>query len=94
MSADLMAYVEKVTVVRSQIERLDTLCAGVVTRAGEEDACCKDATAIVYDAEFADVWPACTWHAHRYGGALTLAQIREALTTGATCFEREAADSW
>jgi hypothetical protein len=85
---------EKVTVVRSQLERLDTLCAGVVTRDGDEDACCKDATTIVHDAESADVWPACTWHAHRYGGALTLAQIRDALTAGSTRIEREVADQW
>ena len=78
-----------VTITRSQVEGLDTLCAGTVTRDGEQDACCKDATAIVYDAESATVWPACTWHAHRYGGALTLAQIREAIETGATRFERE-----
>lgn len=85
----MSTYSERVTIVRSQIEHLDTLCAGIVTRQGEEDACCKDATTIVYDAESATPWPACTWHAHRYGGALTLAQIREALTTGATSFERE-----
>ena len=82
-------YMEQVIVVRSQIERLDHLCAGIVYRQGDMDACCKPATTIVYDAEGADVWPACTWHAHRYGGALTLAQVREALTTGATRFERE-----
>ena len=85
----MSGYTERATVTRSQIERLDTLCSGIVTRKGVEDACCKDATAIVYDAESGDVWPACTWHAHRYGGALTLAQIREALTGGATTFERE-----
>lgn len=85
-------YTERVTIVRSQIERLDTLCAGIVTRHGEQDACCKPATTILYDAESADIWPACTWHAHRNGGALTLAQIREALESGATRFEREVAD--
>ena len=88
----MTTYTERVTVGCSQIERLDTLCHGIVTRAGEEDACCKPATTVLYDAEDADVWPACTWHAHRYGGALTLAQIREALTAGATRFEREVAD--
>lgn len=81
-------YAERVTIVRSQLD-VDTLCEGLVVRKGEEDACCKDATTIVYDAETASVWPACTWHAHRYGGALTLSQIREAMTTGATRFERE-----
>lgn len=83
----MSTYTEAVTIARSQIERLDTLCAGIVD--GTEDACCKPATTIVYDAESADVWPACTWHAHRYGGALTLEQVREALTIGATRFDRE-----
>lgn len=83
-------YTERVTIVRSQIDRLDTLCAGIVTRDYEMEPCCKDATAILYDAESADVWPACSWHANRYhGSALTLAQVREALTTGMTSFERE-----
>lgn len=82
---------ERITITRSQIQDIDTLCAGIVTRNGEMDACCKAATTIIYDAENASVWPACTWHAHRYGGALTLAQIREALTQGATRFEREVA---
>lgn len=67
---------ERVTIVRSEIERVDTLCAGIVIRQGEMDACCKHATTIVYDREHASLWPACTWHANRYGGALTLAQIR------------------
>lgn len=79
-------------IVRSQIESIDTLCHGIVTRDGEQDACCKDATTIIYDAESADVWPACTWHAHRYGGALTLAQIRDALTAGAVEIERVVVD--
>jgi hypothetical protein len=84
-----MSETIRVAVTRSQIEVLDTLCAGIVTRQGEEDACCKDATTIVYDLEGANPWPACTWHAHRYGGALTLAQIREA-RDGVTWIEREA----
>lgn len=87
-----MTYTERIAVTRSQIERLDYLCAGIVTRDGEQDACCKPATTILYDAETADVWPACTWHAHRNGGALTLAQVRGALTTGATWFERQVSE--
>lgn len=82
-------YSERVMIVRSQLDSLDHLCSGIVTRGGVEDACCKPATAIVYDAESADVWPACTWHAHRYGGALTLEQIAEARECGSTSFERE-----
>lgn len=85
----LTTYTERVTVARSQIERLDYLCAGIITRAGEQDACCKPATTILYDLESGDVWPACSWHANRNGGALTLAQVREALTTGSTRLERE-----
>ena len=85
---------ERFTITRTQVESVDTLCAGIVTRDGEMDACCKPATTVVHDAEEASVWPACTWHAHRYGGALTLAQIREALTTGATQFEREVSSEW
>ena len=85
----MSTYVEAVTITRSQIEGIDTLCHGIVTRDGIEDACSKPATAILYDAEGASVWPACTWHAHRYGGALTLAHVREAMLRGATQFERE-----
>jgi hypothetical protein len=88
----MSTYTEPVLIVRSQIERLDTLCHGIVTRDGWEDACSKPATTVLYDAEGGDVWPACTWHANRNGGALTLAQIREALTTGATELEREVVD--
>ena len=85
----MSTFAERVTIVRSQIVDLDVLCGGIVVRDGEEDACCKSATSAIYDAESASVWPACSWHANRYGGALTVAQIREALTTGATSFERE-----
>lgn len=84
---------ERITITRSQVQDIDTLCAGIITRGGGMDACCKPATTIVYDPEDASTWPACTWHAHRYGGALTLAQIREALTRGAAQIEREVA-SW
>ena len=84
-------YTERVTIVRTQIVGIDYLCHGIVTRDGVEDACSKDATAILYDAEGADVWPACTWHANRNGGALTLAQIAEVLEDGATHLEREVA---
>lgn len=79
----------KVAVTRSELENLDILCAGIVTREFSEDACCKPATAVLYDAESAHVWPACAWHANRYGGALTLMQIGEALRFGVTHFERE-----
>lgn len=80
---------EQIEVTRSEIEAIDSICHGIVVRGGDEDACCKPATAIVYDEEGASIWPACTWHAHRYGGAMSLAQIREALTRGSTTIERE-----
>lgn len=79
----------RVAVTRSELEHLDILCAGIVTRDFIEDACCKPATTVLYDTESADVWPACTWHANRYGGALTLKQLREAIRVGVTHFERE-----
>jgi hypothetical protein len=89
-----MTWTERVTVVRSQLERLDTLCHGIAIREGHEDACNKPATTVIYDREGADIWPACTWHAHRYGGALTLEQVRTALTTGATEFDVDWRDEW
>lgn len=86
-------YMERVTLTRSQLDRLDHLCSGIVTRDGIEEPCCKAATTIIYDPEGPDLWPACTWHAHRYGGALTLAQIKELREDGATHLEREVS-SW
>lgn len=85
----MTAYNERVTITRTQVESLDTLCHGIVVRDGEQDACSKDATTVLYDAESASIWPACSWHANRYGGALTLAQLNEARSDGATRFERE-----
>lgn len=68
-------YSERVMIVRSQIDRLDTLCAGIVTSGGVEDACCKPATTILYDAESADVWPACTWHAGHPEHAAAMSKV-------------------
>lgn len=82
-------YMERVTLTHSQLDLVGNLCDGIVTRDGIEDACCKDATTILYDAESASLWPACTWHAHRYGGALTLAQIAALRDNGSVSFERE-----
>lgn len=80
---------QRYAVAWSELASLDTLCAGIVTCDGIEDACCKPATAVVYDIESAQPWPACTWHAHRYGGAITLAEIRQAATTGCVWLTRE-----
>lgn len=84
----------QVMVVRSELESLDTLCHGIVTRGGEEDACSKPAAAVIWDRESASIWPACIWHANRFGGALTLGQVSEALRWGATSFEREVPDGY
>lgn len=45
-------------------------CHGIVTRDGWEDACGKPATSIIdgRGTEAETYWPACTYHAHRYGG--------------------------
>ncbi len=85
------AYSERVCITRSQLEDLDHLCHGEVTRDGHLEACMKDATAVLYDAESASIWPACTWHANRWGGALTLAEIATAHREGSVWFEREVA---
>ena len=79
-------------ITRSELTGLDALCHGIVVREGIEDACSKSATTVLYDPEAADVWPACTWHANRNGGALTLAEIREALETGSVEITREVED--
>lgn len=44
-------------------------CHGTVTRDGETDACDKPATVIVdgRGTEDETYWPACTFHAYRYG---------------------------
>lgn len=51
-------------------------CHGVVTRDGIEDDCGKPPTSIIDDPE-GGPWPACTYHAHRYGNGrvVPLAQI-------------------
>ena len=77
---------ETSTITRTELDALDTVCHGIVTRDGWIDACNKPAVAAVYSPEKAGIWPACTWHSHRYGTGLmvTLAQQREARETGAT----------
>jgi len=84
----------QVMVVRSELLSLDTFCHGAVTRAGEEYPCFKPAAAVLWDEEIAGIWPACIWHANRFGGALTLDQVSEALRWGATSFEREVPDDY
>jgi len=48
----------------------DQHCHGIVTRDGEQDACHKPTVAIIdgRGTEAETYWPACTYHAHRYGG--------------------------
>jgi hypothetical protein len=59
-------------------------CHGLVTRDGHEDACGKPAVAIIdaRDREDGCYWPACAYHAHRYGRGrvVPLTAIREALS--------------
>lgn len=45
-------------------------CHGVVTRDFEQDACGKPPVAIIdgRGTEAETFWPACAYHAHRYGG--------------------------
>lgn len=44
-------------------------CHGIVTRDGEMDACGKPPVAIIdaNDTEDGCFWPACAYHANRYG---------------------------
>lgn len=82
-----------VSIFRSDLVNLDYLCHGIAVRDGVEDACLKPATTVLWDPESAHIWPACTWHAHRNGGAVNLVNIREAWQTGFSEFEREVADA-
>ena len=82
----------RVTITRSELANLDYLCHGIITRNGIEDACHKAATTVLWDPESAHIWPACTWHANRNGGAVHLANIRDAWQAGASEFVREVAD--
>jgi hypothetical protein len=59
-------------------------CHGLVTRGGEQDACGKPPVTIIDAREYdGDFWPACAYHANRYGGprcvslAVMLAALRE-----------------
>jgi len=60
-------------------------CHGIVVRDGEQDACGKPAVAIIdgYGTEAEDYWPACAYHANRYGGGrcVPLREIVEAVLT-------------
>lgn len=44
-------------------------CHGIVTKDGEQDACGKPPTTVIVASDLDDGghWPACTYHAHRYG---------------------------
>jgi len=43
-------------------------CHGLVVRDGVQDACGKPPVAVVDDrTEDGGYWPACAWHANRYG---------------------------
>ena len=59
-------------------------CHGIVTRDGEMDACGKPPVAIIdgRDTEAEGYWPACAFHAHRYGRmrCVPIEQIIRAIT--------------
>ena len=61
-------------------------CHGIVTRDGEQDACGKPPVAIIdaREAEDGCYWPACTFHAYRYGRGhvVPLPTIRAAFLEG------------
>lgn len=61
-------------------------CDGLVTIQGYEDACGKPATCLVDGRGTEDeyIWPACTYHAHRYGrgNVIPLDDIVKALREG------------
>jgi hypothetical protein len=44
-------------------------CHGIVTRDGEQDACGKEPVAVIdgRGTEDESFWPACAYHANRYG---------------------------
>jgi len=77
------------SVTRTELDTLDTLCHGIVVRDGWEDACNKPATAVLFHPD-AGPWPACCWHANRWGGAITLAELATARETGCVEIEWEA----
>lgn len=58
-------------------------CHGLVTRDGEQDACGKPPVAIIDARDFEDgcYWPACAYHANRYGNGrcVSLSELRAAL---------------
>lgn len=71
--------------LRTAVEKADH-CHGIVTRQGDEDACGKPPVAMI-DGRVGDegYWPACAYHANRWGQVgynrlVTLAEIVEALS--------------
>ena len=73
--------------IRNALDGLAGGCHGIVTRNGEQDACGKTPTMLIDARTFEDgcIWPACTYHAHRYGRGHVVplaAIIRELSRTG------------
>lgn len=78
---DEAAYAERLDQIATALASpYAHLCAGLVIRDGDEDACEKPTTCVIVDPEHGP-WVACVWHAHRYGSGrmVTLAEIWEAL---------------
>jgi hypothetical protein len=73
--------------LRDVLARADH-CHGLVIRDGEQDACGKPPVAIIdaRDVEDGCYWPACAYHANRYGRGqcVPLTDLRAALTRGGT----------
>jgi hypothetical protein len=70
-------------------------CHGLVVRDGIEDACGKPPVAVIdaRDVEDGCYWPACAYHAHRYGRGkcVPLAELVDAyLTTDDTALWEDA----
>jgi hypothetical protein len=73
-------------------------CHGIVTRDGEQDACHKPTVAIIdgRGTEAETYWPACTYHAHRYGDGRVV-PLLDVLTDRLAAHEarvRALADRW
>ena len=67
--------------VRAVLKSADH-CHGIVTRDGEQDACGKPPVALIdaRDLEDGCIWPACAYHANRYGRRwVTLQEIARVL---------------
>lgn len=71
----------------ARVARTADHCHGIVTRDFKQDACGKPPVAIIDGAEWdEDYWPACAYHAHRYGRSkcVPLTEVLAAVAEGGT----------